>query len=42
VTLCMDNRMPIIVFDLFTNGNIERVVLGESIGTRVDAKGADR
>ncbi|MBV8195964.1 MAG: UMP kinase [Candidatus Dormibacteraeota bacterium] len=39
VTLCMDNRMPIIVFDLFTEGNIERVILGEAIGTRVDAEG---
>ena len=39
VTLCMDNRMPIIVFDLFTEGNIERVILGEPIGTRVDAVG---
>ena len=38
VTLCMDNRMPIIVFDLFTEGNIERVVLGEQIGTRVDGE----
>jgi uridylate kinase len=40
VTLCMDNRMPIIVFDLFTEGNIERVILGERIGTRVDAEGS--
>jgi uridylate kinase len=39
VTLCMDNKMPIIVFDLFTDGNIERVVLGEPIGTRVDETG---
>jgi len=39
VTLCMDNRMPIIVFDLFTEGNVERVILGEPIGTRVDAEG---
>jgi len=37
LTLCMDNRMPIIVFDLFTEGNVERVILGEAIGTRVDA-----
>jgi uridylate kinase len=36
LTLCMDNRMPIIVFDLFREGNIERVILGEEIGTRVD------
>jgi len=40
VTLCMDNKMPIIVFDLFTDGNIERVVLGEPIGTRVDDRGS--
>lgn len=39
VTLCMDNRMPIIVFDLFTEGNVERVILGDQIGTRVDAEG---
>jgi len=39
VTLCMDNRMPIIVFDLFVDGNVERVILGEQIGTRVDAEG---
>jgi uridylate kinase len=38
LTLCMDNAMPIVVFDLFTEGNIERVVLGETVGTRVDNK----
>ena len=36
LTLCMDNRMPILVFDLLTEGNIERVVLGDDIGTRID------
>ncbi len=39
LTLCMDNATPIIVFDLFADGSIERVVLGEDIGTRVDAQG---
>ena len=39
LTLCMDNRMPTIVFDLFTEGNIERVILGDQIGTRVGAEG---
>ncbi len=34
-SLCMDNRMPIIVFNLFKNGNIKRVILGEPIGTLV-------
>jgi uridylate kinase len=36
-SLCMDNRMPIIVFDLFKPGNLRRVVLGEEVGTRVTA-----
>ena len=34
-SLCMDNKMPIIVFDLFKAHNIKRVVLGEEIGTLV-------
>ena len=33
--LCMDNAMPIIVFDLFKPHNIKRVVLGEKVGTLV-------
>ncbi len=40
LTLCMDNHMPIIVFDLHVEGNLERVILGEAVGTRVDAEGA--
>ena len=35
ITLCMENGLPIIVFDLNTRGNIKRVVSGESIGTIV-------
>jgi uridylate kinase len=34
-SLCMDNKMPIIVFDLFKPGNLKRVVLGENVGTLV-------
>jgi uridylate kinase len=34
-SLCMDNKMPIIVFDLFKPHNIKRVVLGREIGTIV-------
>jgi len=34
-SLCMDNNLPIIVFDLTRSGNIKRVVLGEKIGTTV-------
>jgi len=34
-SLCMDNDLPILVFDLTTSGNIERVVCGDQIGTIV-------
>jgi uridylate kinase len=34
-SLCMDNNMPIIVFNLLTEGNIARAVSGERIGTLV-------
>jgi Uridylate kinase len=37
LTLCMDNDVPIVVFNLLVPGNIERVVLGEQIGTLVAA-----
>ena len=35
VSLCMDNDIPIVVFNLSEEGNIKRVLLGEEIGTRV-------
>lgn len=34
-TLCMDNKKPIIVFDMHTPGNITRALLGEQIGTTI-------
>ena len=34
-SLCMDNKMPIIVFDFFRPHNLRRVVLGEQVGTLV-------
>jgi uridylate kinase len=34
-SLCMDNNLPIIIFDVSVPGNIKRVVLGEHIGTIV-------
>ncbi len=34
-SLCMDNSLPIIVFDVTTDGNVKRVVCGEEIGTIV-------
>ncbi|MDO8747720.1 MAG: UMP kinase [Candidatus Omnitrophota bacterium] len=35
VTLCMENKLPIIIFDMTKEGNIKRVVMGEKIGTVV-------
>ena len=35
-TLSQENKLPIIVFDMNTKGNLVRVVRGESIGTKVD------
>lgn len=34
-SLCMDNSLPIIVFDVTTDGNVKKVVFGEEIGTIV-------
>ena len=35
ITLCMDNKLPIVVFNLRLAGNIRKVVMGEAIGTTV-------
>ena len=35
ITFCMDNRLPIIVFDVMEPGNIRRALVGEPIGTLV-------
>lgn len=35
-TLCRENRLPVIVFDMDTEGNLERVLAGEQIGTLVE------
>ena len=35
ISLCMDNKMPIVVFNLRQPGNVRRVVVGEAIGTTV-------
>jgi len=38
ISLCMDNKLPIIVFDLTTEGNIKKVISGEEIGTIVQGE----
>lgn len=35
ISLCMDNNLPIVVFNIKVPGNLMRIVLGEEIGTRV-------
>jgi uridylate kinase len=35
ISLCMDNKLPIVVFDLTTRGNIRRIVAGETVGSIV-------
>ena len=37
VTLCAENSIPVVVFNLFTEGNIKRAIRGENVGTRVGA-----
>jgi uridylate kinase len=37
ISLCKDNNLPIIVFNLNQHGNIRRVLLGEKIGSLVSA-----
>jgi len=37
ISLCMDNKLPILVFNMKTQGNIRRVVMGEAVGTMVTA-----
>jgi uridylate kinase len=40
VSLCMDNRLPIVVFALMQEGNVVRAIRGERVGTLVSAKPA--
>jgi uridylate kinase len=35
ITLAMENRLPIVVFDMLEEGNLERVIRGETLGTRI-------
>jgi uridylate kinase len=37
ITLCMDNKLPIVVFNLLRHGNIKNVVLGSRVGSAVRA-----
>jgi uridylate kinase len=37
ISLCMDNKLPIVVFNLRQSGNLRRVIMGEPVGTTVMA-----
>ena len=40
LTLCMENNLPIIVFDIFDTGSLTRILEGETVGTLVNASGS--
>ena len=40
LTLCMDNSLPIVVFDIFDTGSLGRILSGETVGTLVNASGS--
>ncbi len=42
LSLCMDNKLPIMVFNMSVPENIRRVLRGEHIGTRVTVEGGER
>ena len=35
LSLCMDNQLPIVVFNMFTTDNLSRVLAGDPVGTRI-------
>lgn len=41
ISLCMDNNIPLIVFDMMADGNMKKAVMGEEIGTYVGGKDND-
>jgi uridylate kinase len=38
ISLCMDNNMPVIVFDIFESGNMSCILAGEPVGTLIDGR----
>jgi uridylate kinase len=38
ITLCMEKKLPIVVFDMFQDGNLERLLRGERVGTLIETK----
>jgi len=42
ITLCQDNEIPIIVYNMKKPGNLKRILMGEKIGTIISRRGNDR
>jgi uridylate kinase len=42
ISLAMDNRLPLVIFDLNGAGNILKVVRGDEVGSRIDADGESK
>jgi len=40
ISLCMDNKLPIVIFDLTRHGNIRRIITGEPVGSLVSSAAA--
>ncbi len=40
ISLCMDNKLPIVIFDLTRRGNIRRIIMGEPVGSIVSGDAA--
>ncbi len=40
ISLCMDNELPIVVFDVAVDGHLKKLVMGEKVGTLVNASGS--
>jgi uridylate kinase len=38
LSLCMDNKLPIVVFDIFRPGNLGRILCGEPVGTMITGR----
>jgi uridylate kinase len=38
VSLCMDNRLPIIVFNIFNSGDMGKILMGDPIGTIISGR----
>lgn len=41
ISLCMGRDLPVVVFDIFTEGNLDRLLAGEHVGTLISSSGVE-